>query len=245
MALVEVVAASSSDPAAVDRADAFARSLGKTTVRCADAPGFIVNRVNRPFTLEALRMLEAGESDVLAIDDAITGAGFPMGPFALMDLVGVDVNLAVARSLWEAFGRPVRFQPSPIQEMLVAAGHLGRKSREGFYRYGPDHRPDGPSPGFADVPDGENGPLRPDEIVDRITLAIVNEAHRALGDGVAGTAEIDLAMRLGASHPWGPFLRTKELGGARAVAERLRDLERRFGERFAPAPLLAESAGSG
>ena len=242
MALVEVVAAASSDPAAVDRADAFARSLGKTTVRCADVPGFIVNRVNRPFTLEALRMLEAGESVVVAVDEAIVGAGFPMGPFALMDLVGIDVNLAVARSLWEAFGRPVRFEPSPIQEMLVAAGHLGRKAREGFYSYGEDGRAHGPSRGFADAADDSDAPLRPAEIVERITLAIVNEAHRALGDGVAGEAEIDLAMQLGASHPWGPFSRTRDLGGRQTVLDRLGDLERRFGERFAPAPLLREDA---
>jgi 3-hydroxybutyryl-CoA dehydrogenase len=189
-------------------------------------------------------MLEAGESDVLAVDAAITEAGFPMGPFALMDLVGIDVNLAVATSLWEAFDRPVRFQPSPIQEMLVAAGHLGRKSGEGYYRYGADGRPEGPSAGFADVPDAVGGPIAADEIVERITLAIVNEAHRALGDGVAGKAEIDLAIRLGASHPWGPFLRTQELGGAAVVLERLRDLERRFGERFAPAPRLVDEAAS-
>jgi 3-hydroxybutyryl-CoA dehydrogenase len=243
MALVEVVAPPSSDPAAVDAADAFARSLGKTTVRCGDAPGFIVNRVNRPFTLEALRMLEAGESDVVAVDDAIVGAGFPMGPFALMDLVGIDVNLAVARTLWEALGRPVRLQPSPIQEMLLAAGHLGRKVGEGFYRYAEDGRSLGPSRGFADVPNDVSGRLQTADIVERITLAIMNEAYRALGERVAREADIDLAMRLGASHPWGPFERTKELGGARVVLERVRDLERRFGERFAPASSLQGAAG--
>jgi 3-hydroxybutyryl-CoA dehydrogenase len=242
MALVEVVAPASSDEVAVERADAFARSLGKTTVRCGDAPGFIVNRVNRPFTLEALRMLEAAESDVVAIDRAIVGAGFPMGPFALMDLVGIDVNLAVARALWEAFGRPVRFQPSPIQEMLLAAGHLGRKSGEGFYRYDGEGRPQGPARGFSDMA-ASSGVLRDDEIVERIAAAILNEAHWALGDGVAGEAAIDLAMRLGASHPWGPFERTAALGGRAALADRLRSLELRLGERFAAAPLLAADGG--
>jgi len=91
MALVEVVSAEGSDPLAVDRAERFAAGLGKTTVRCHDAPGFIVNRVNRPFTLEALRMLEANEATITAIDEAMVGAGFPMGPFALMDLIGIDV----------------------------------------------------------------------------------------------------------------------------------------------------------
>ena len=96
---------------------------------CArDSPGFIVNRVNRPFTLEALRMLEAHEAGVEQIDRAVRSAGYPMGPFELMDLVGIDVNLAVATALWEGFDEALRFTPSPIQRDLVEAGHLGRKS---------------------------------------------------------------------------------------------------------------------
>jgi 3-hydroxybutyryl-CoA dehydrogenase len=109
---------------------------GKTPIRVADAPGFIVNRVNRPFTLEPLRLLRAGAASVQAIDAAMVAAGYPMGPFALMDLIGIDVNLAAARGLFEASGRPPRFRPSPIQEELVSAGRLGRKDRRGgFYRY--------------------------------------------------------------------------------------------------------------
>lgn len=251
MALVEVVSAEGSDGSAVDRAERFARGLGKTTVRCQDAPGFIVNRVNRPFTLEALRMLEANEATVAAIDEAIVGAGFPMGPFALMDLVGVDVNYAVARALWQAFGHAPRFQPSPIQEMLIVADHLGRKSGEGFYRYDPDGRPTGPAAAFADGSGGTVGDRRPhggelhaEKIAERITLAIVNEAHHALGEGVAGPADIDRALKLGANHPWGPFERTAQLGGASAVRERLRALEEARGERFRPAPLLSQSPDS-
>ena len=246
MALVEVVSAEGSEPSAVDRAERFAAGLGKTTVRCHDAPGFIVNRVNRPFTLEALRMLEAREATITAIDHALVRAGFPMGPFALMDLVGVDVNYAVARALWQAFEHAPRFQTSPIQEMLIAADHLGRKSGEGFYRYSDDGRPSGPAPEFADGPGSSEGTgravgsgLRPDEIIERITLAIVNEAHHALGEGVASAPDIDRALRLGANHPWGPFERMVELGGPGAVRKRLRALEGRFGERFRPAPLLA------
>ncbi len=249
MALVEVVAAQRSDPAAVARAGAFARALGKTAVRCHDVPGFIVNRVNRPFTLEALRMVEADEASVTAIDQAIVGAGFPMGPFALMDLVGIDVNYAVARALWQAFDGAERFRPSPIQELLVAAEHLGRKTAEGFYRYASDGRPTGPAADFADSSgELERGTaarapdLPADEIVERITLAIVNEAFRALGDGVATVPDIDLALRLGANHPMGPFERAEALGGAAKVRTRLRVLEHRFGERFAPAPLIREEA---
>jgi 3-hydroxybutyryl-CoA dehydrogenase len=236
MTLVEVVSGERSDPSALDRAEAFARGLGKTTVRCRDAPGFIVNRVNRPFTLEALRMIEAGEATITAVDEAIVGVGFPMGPFALMDLVGIDVTYAVARTLWEAFDHAARFEPSPIQEMLIAADHLGRKSSEGFYRYGSDGKPIGPADEFADA--APAGTLPPGEIVERITLAIVNEAYYALGEEVATTSDIDLALKLGANHPTGPFERAAALGGAALVGGRLGALEHRFGDRFAPAPLL-------
>ena len=135
MALVEVVAPEGADPAVIARATDIVRSWGKTPVRSTDSPGFIVNRVNRPFTIEALRLLEAGAADVATIDGALRRAGFPMGPFELMDLAGLDVNLAAARGVWEGLGRPEHLRPSPIQERLVAAGHLGRKSGEGFYRY--------------------------------------------------------------------------------------------------------------
>ena len=117
-------------------------SLGKKPVVCADSPGFIVNRVNRPFTLEALRMLEAGEAGVEQIDRAVQSAGYPMGPFALMDLVGIDVNLAVATALWEASTRRSDSDRRRSSETLVMAGRLGRKTGEGFYVY-EDGRPTG------------------------------------------------------------------------------------------------------
>jgi 3-hydroxybutyryl-CoA dehydrogenase len=130
-----------------------------------------------------------------------------MGPFALMDLIGIDVNLAAARGLFDASGRPPRFRPSPIQEELVAAGRLGRKTGEGFYRY-LDGRSAGPAARFAaEVRQrpGSPQPLDAPTIAERVVLAIVNEAFRALGDGVAEEPDIDLAMRLGANHPFGPF----------------------------------------
>ena len=122
MRLVEVVTTVAADPRVVDTAVALMSAWGKTPVRCSDSPGFIVNRVNRPFTIEALRMLEAGTADVPTIDAAMRDAGFPMGPFELMDLIGIDVNLAAARGVYEGLGRPERLRPSPIQERLVAAG---------------------------------------------------------------------------------------------------------------------------
>jgi 3-hydroxybutyryl-CoA dehydrogenase len=237
MRLVEVVAPEGAAEAAVERGTRLVESWGRTTVRTADAPGFIVNRVNRPFTLEALAMLEAGDASVDAIDVALRAAGYPMGPFELMDLVGIDVNLAAVRGIWEGFGRAERFRPSPIQERLVEAGRIGRKAGSGFYRYD-DGRRGAVDPEFASGSSGD-GDAR--AILERIRLAIVNEAWRALGERVATAADIDLALRLGAAHPAGPFELTESLGGPRAIVAGLRRLAGP-GERFEPAPALLAAA---
>ena len=206
--LVEVVSGRRSADWAVERAASIVEGWGKTAIRVADSPGFIVNRVNRPFTLEPLRLLRAGMGNIETIDAAIVEAGFRMGPFALMDLIGIDVNLAAARGLFEASGRPPRFRPSPIQEELVAAGRLGRKSGEGFYRYDAG-RSIGPATRFSaatSTPD-PHAPAHLDAstTAERVILAIVNEAYRALGEAIATEADIDRAMQLGANHPFGPF----------------------------------------
>ena len=202
MALVEVVATDSTDAGVVERATALLAAWGKTMVRCADWPGFIVNRVNRPFTVEALRMLEAGDASVEAIDAALREDGFPMGPFELIDLTGADVNLAVTRAVWEGLDRPERLRPSPLLEQLVSEGRLGRKSGRGFYGYD-DGRRGAVDPRFA----GAMTRVQPAEIRRRILGAIDAEAHRARGEAVATADDIDLAMRLGAGHPRGPFER--------------------------------------
>jgi 3-hydroxybutyryl-CoA dehydrogenase len=242
MRLVEVVGHPSADPSIVDRALELMAAWGKTPVRCADAPGFIVNRINRPYTLEALRILESGLAGVEELDAAARSSGYPMGPFELMDLIGIDVNLAAARALFEAFGREPRFRPSPIQERLVAAGALGRKTGSGFYRYDDAGAKLGVSPGVVgDGPASRSGslPVPPaEDLVERLTLGVVNEAYRALGDEVATPADIDLALKLGAGHSLGPFERVQALGGPRVVTERLDRLADTHGDRFAPAPAL-------
>jgi 3-hydroxybutyryl-CoA dehydrogenase len=242
MPLVEVVAGERTAATTIGRAIAFAEELGKTPVACRDAPGFIVNRVNRPFTLEALRMLEAGESDVEEIDTAIAGAGYPMGPFALMDLVGIDINYAVADALWRGFDEAVRFMPSPIQRGLVEAGRLGRKTGEGFYRY-TGGRAVGLSDRLSAVGVHQPGAatLAADEIVARIELAIINEAYHAVGDGVAEPSDVDRALKLGANHPQGPFERAGAIG-LRAVVDGLARYEARYGERYRLAPALWQVA---
>ena len=246
MPLVEVVLAPLTDPAVAERASRLMVAWGKVTVRCADTPGFIVNRINRPFTLEALAMLGAGGGTVASIDAAVRAAGYPMGPFELMDLVGLDINLAAAAAIFErarTAGDPLaeRFRPSPIQERLVASGQLGRKTGEGFYAYGPDGGSLGPAEAIAGPAASSTEP-RPDlEIAERITLAIVNEAYRALGDEVATATDIDLALRLGAGHPIGPFERVDVLGGPTGILAALRR-HATDGPRFEPAPALV-SAG--
>ncbi|MGZ8513728.1 MAG: 3-hydroxyacyl-CoA dehydrogenase NAD-binding domain-containing protein [Candidatus Limnocylindrales bacterium] len=202
MALVEIVAAERTDPSVVERATTLVTAWDKTPVRCADSPGFIVNRVNRPYTLEALRMLEAGVASVEAIDAALGEGGFPLGPFELIDLTGVDINLAASRAIWDGLGRPDRLRPSVLLERLIADGRLGRKTGRGFYAYD-DGRRGAVDPAFA----GQATIIESAEIRARILAAIDEEARLAVGEGVATANDIDLAMRLGAGHPSGPFKR--------------------------------------
>lgn len=152
MALVEVVMGRQTDPDVAERIERCCETWGKTPVRCQSTPGFIVNRVARPYYGEALRALEAGAADVATIDLVLREVGgFRLGAFELLDLIGLDVNLMVTKSVWNAYFQDARYRPSITQEEMVAGGLLGRKSGHGFYDYPrpPQSPPESPEAGTA------------------------------------------------------------------------------------------------
>lgn len=135
MRLVEIIRGDFTDHATTSTCRAFVETLGKTPVFCKDSPAFIVNRIARPFYGEALRMLGEGVTDHENIDRLISSLGFRMGPFELLDLIGIDVNFAVTQSVYNAYFQDPRYRPHPIQQRMVDSGRLGRKSGRGFYNY--------------------------------------------------------------------------------------------------------------
>ncbi len=250
MQLVEIVAGDESGEPALELATEVAGGMGRTPIRARDSVGFVANRCVRPFFLESLRMLGDGVAPHDEIDRIVRlGAGLRMGPFELMDLIGIDVNFAVAKSFWEqSFGEP-RWRPSPIHERMVASGRLGRKTGRGFYSYekGEPHRPrdpdvNGERPIFdEDELEGIAGPNAP-AVLTRLGSTIANEACFALGERVASAEDINTAMRLGYNWPIGSLEWGERLGWSRAlgVLEELRELQ---GDAYRPAPLLRERAG--
>jgi len=213
MALVEVIAGPMTRPDVTDRVALLARRLGKTPVVAADTPGFIVNRVARPYYLEAFRILGEGGATVEGVDDAMRGIGFKMGPFELIDAIGADVNFAVSRSVFDQFFGDPRYRPHPLQRMLVDAGRLGRKANGGCYDWAADGTRGGAWAGFARPESALRAPtLEGAEIEARILAAVVNEAASAVADGVAAPEAIDTAMRLGTNWPEGPLAWGERIG---------------------------------
>ena len=135
MKLVEVVHTPFTNPDVLSTTLELVKQIGKTPVQCSDSPGFIVNRVARPYYIESLRLIEEQKSNVEQLDRILESTGFKMGPFKLMDLIGNDINFAVSCSVYEQLGKPERLQPSFIQQQLVQEGKWGKKSGRGYYKY--------------------------------------------------------------------------------------------------------------
>lgn len=236
MPLVEVVPAVQTRAGLVDTIKALIDSWGKSTVIAKDTPGFIVNRVARPFYGEALRIVEEGLADHATVDWAMKQiGGFRMGPFELMDLIGNDVNYAVTESVFSAFYFDPRYRPSFIQKRQVEAGWLGRKSGRGYYNYA-----DG-----AEQPEPRRDRVLGEQIVWRILVMLINEAADALHLGISDREGIDLAMTKGVNYPKG-LLKWADERGINACVETLSGLQAEYGEdRYRCSALLRRMAREG
>lgn len=229
MPLVEIIPAVQTSQETLDFSKALIDSWGKFGVVCKDTPGFIVNRVARPFYGEALRIYEEGIADFATIDWAMTAlCGFKMGPFTLMDYIGNDVNYAVTESVFEAFYYDPRFKPSFTQKRHKEAGYYGRKSGRGFYDY---------SENFV-----QPLPLKDEvlgqTIANRILAMLINEAFDAVFMQVASAEDIDVAMTKGVNYPKGLLKWAEEIGCDQVLAT-LNQLFEEYGEdRYRPNPLL-------
>ncbi|MDG2291515.1 MAG: 3-hydroxyacyl-CoA dehydrogenase NAD-binding domain-containing protein [Phycisphaerales bacterium] len=220
MKLVEVVRGRETADAVLDRVADIAASWGKQVARCADTPGFIVNRVARPYYLEAFRIVEDGLASPEFIDHTMKSlGGFRMGPLELTDFIGHDVNTATTRTVWNQWNQSSRLAPSWLQESLVAEGHLGRKSGRGVYEHGGDApvcvvQVAVPQPTVDDAVqhaanafttsacDAEHDGAEA-IVFARILGALINEAMWAEHDGVATAGDIDTAVQYGVNYPQG------------------------------------------
>lgn len=229
MPLVEIIPSVQTSNQTLETAKNLIASWKKTVCICKDTPGFIVNRVARPFYGEALRIYEEGIADFATIDWAMTSiGGFKMGPFTLMDYIGNDVNYAVTESVFSAFYYDPRFKPSFTQKRHSEAGFYGRKSGRGYYNYAEG----------VEIPKATEDKIIGQEIFERIIVMLINEAFDALFLNVASREDIDLAMMKGVNYPKGLLQWADELG-LDWVLSKLENLFEEYGEdRYRPNPLL-------
>ena len=242
MPLLEVIPSSQTSPAAVSTAVGFGRRIGKTVIVVRDAPGFWVNRILGPYMLEAGHLLLQGVA-AEEIDRLIVGFGFPVGPITLLDEVGLDVAIHACEVLYAAFGE--RMAPVPALAKLQQAGRLGRKTNQGFYRYEKGKKA-GIDPAVYDLIGVQpNGGVPSAEVIQRLTYAMMNEAARAVGEGVVRSPrDGDIGAIFGFGFPpfrGGPLRYLDDLG-AENVVTGLERLAERAGPRFAPSDTLRDLA---
>jgi len=246
MPLVEVIRGEATSDTAVATVFAVARKLDKTPIIVRDGPGFLVNRILAPYLNEAGWLLAEGVS-VDAIDRALRNFGMPMGPFRLLDEVGLDVARHAGGVMFEAFGE--RMRPAPMMAALAATQRLGKKNERGFYRYEKGRATEVDRSIYAELGVEPKRQLNAQTIVERTTYVMINEAARILEDGIVDSpGTVDIGMILGTGFPpfRGGLLRYADTVGLAGILERLEQLERDYGERFTPAPLLRErAAGAG
>jgi len=229
MQLVEIIPGILTDQNVRETVIDFISNWDKTTVVASDTPGFIVNRVARPFYGEALRIFEEGVADAATIDWAMKElGGFKMGPFELMDLIGHDVNYKVTETVFKEFYYDPRFKPSFVQKRMVEAGRLGRKTGVGFYEYGEN----------ANNPEPNKDKILGQKILYRILAMLINEACDAVYMNVATVKDVDLAMTNGVNYPRGLLQWADDLGPS-AVLDWMTALQVEYREdRYRPNPLL-------
>lgn len=204
MRLVEVVRHPGTSEAAAAAARDLAVLLGRTPVAVKDGPGFLVNRVVRSYYLVAQRLAAEGAGTFTELDAALTGQGLPMGPFTLMDFIGLEVNLAITKSIHEGLGRPERLAPHWLQERLVGMGFKGVKSAAGFYLYVAGRKAE-ENPAAVSLVPFRKRPLPAEEVFRRVMEAVRTEAELMAAEGVASAADIDAAVTLAMNFPKGPF----------------------------------------
>ena len=237
MPLVEIIPALQTKEGITDKLLKLMRDWGKSPVLAKDTPGFIVNRVARPFYSESLRILEEGLADVDTIDSAMREQGFRMGPFELMDLIGHDVNYAVTESVFKSFYYDPRYKPSLTQLKLVEANWLGKKSGRGFYKY-----TDEGSRTFYSIDSDKDIQY---SIAERVIAMLINDAADAVFWDIASVEDIDTAMTKGVNYPKG-LLKWADEWGASKVINIIDSLSQHYGDaRYRVSPILREMARSG
>lgn len=240
MKLVEVVRTTQSSGEILDDAMELMRRWGKTPVLCTSTPGFIVNRVARPFYGEAQRMLEAEVADAATLDLALREhGGFRMGPFELTDLIGQDVNFAVGNSVWHQTDRDPRYEPVNLHRHLVEQGRLGRKTGRGWFTYDDSGQAVDADPDRARAAELVGGPIETDPVARTIAM-LVNEGVDLVRRGEASAEDVDTAMKLGTNYPKGPHEWLAEIGAATIVGQ-LEALDAAFpGGRYRASSALQE-----